>query len=63
MTDAGAAVGTLPWMAPEVLGGGQQDARSDLWSLGVRLYKMTSGTRPFSGRTPYDLVVAIMAFR
>ena len=58
--DAGTTAGTLPWMAPEVLGGGQQDARSDLWSLGVLLYEMTGGTRPFLGRTPYDLSVAIM---
>jgi serine/threonine protein kinase len=39
--------GTLPYMAPEQLEGGVVDARSDIWALGVLMYEMTSGHRPF----------------
>src|SRR6266545_807569 len=43
ITEAGGAVGTLPYMAPETLAGEPADRRSDLWSLGVLLFEMASG--------------------
>jgi eukaryotic-like serine/threonine-protein kinase len=44
--------GTLPYMSPEVLRGGDADARSDIWALGVVVFEMASGRRPFVGGTP-----------
>lgn len=52
--------GTLSYMAPEVLHGGYADARSDIWSLGVVLYELATGTLPFTGRTPFETSSAIM---
>lgn len=53
--------GTLPYMAPEVLRGGDADARSDIWALGIVLFEMVSGRRPFGGATQYELTSAILA--
>ena len=39
-TNASAVVGTLPYIAPEILRGEKADARSDIWSLGVTLYEV-----------------------
>ena len=52
--------GTLPYMAPEQLEGGFVDARSDIWALGVLMYEMASGHRPFSGRSAFALTSAIL---
>ncbi|HMD43130.1 MAG TPA: protein kinase [Candidatus Acidoferrum sp.] len=52
--------GTLPYVAPEVLRGLVGDERSDIWSLGVLLYEMVAGRRPFRGATPYELSAAIL---
>ena len=52
--------GTLPYMAPEVIRGDPQDERSDLWSFGVVLYEMLTGTLPFTGRNSLDLAAAIV---
>lgn len=52
--------GTMHYTAPEILRGGRADARSDIWSLGVVLYEMASGRRPFQGRTAYELSSDIM---
>lgn len=60
LEDGGAIGGTPAYMAPEVIRGGEADHLSDLWSLGVVLYEMASGARPFSGRTPFELVSAIV---
>ena len=61
---AGAAdkvvAGTLSSMAPELLRGQQADERSDIWALGVLLYQMAAGTRPFSGATGFELSGAIL---
>jgi TolB-like protein len=47
-------------MAPEVIRGAAADARSDIWSLGVVLYELLSGKRPFPGATPLEVTAAIL---
>jgi eukaryotic-like serine/threonine-protein kinase len=60
LTQAGTAVGTLPYMSPEQLRGGPVQISSDIWALGVVLYEMAAGTRPFTGQTPFELSAAIL---
>jgi TolB-like protein/Tfp pilus assembly protein PilF len=55
--------GTLPYVAPEILKGQEADVRSDIWSLGVLLYEMAAGQRPFRGATTYELSAAILRER
>ena len=60
ITASGELVGTLAYMAPEQLRGQPSDARSDIWSLGVMLYEMVVGVRPFQGQTWFTLSSAIL---
>jgi serine/threonine protein kinase len=53
-------VGTLPYMAPEVLTGETGSYQSDIWALGVLLYEAVTGELPFGGSTPYGLSAAIL---
>jgi hypothetical protein len=58
LTTTGATVGSLAYMPPEQVQSAELDARSDLYSLGVSLYEMVTGSRPFDGHSDYELMVA-----
>ncbi len=59
MTQTGVVMGTLPYMAPETLQGQPADARTDLWAMGVMLYRALAGSMPFKGETAFQVGSAI----
>lgn len=59
LTRAGMLVGSPSYLAPEVLGGDQADPKSDVWALGVTLYELVTGEKPFKGRDADELFGAI----
>jgi serine/threonine-protein kinase len=60
LTEAGTVMGTVPYMSPEQVRGEKVDPRTDIFSLGLVMYEMLSGHRAFTGRSPADLVAAIL---
>jgi serine/threonine-protein kinase len=58
VTHFGALIGTPRYMAPEQLAGDAVDHRGDLFALGVMLYELATGTRPWSGDNPVAIAVA-----
>src|SRR5262245_54236966 len=59
----GTIVGTLAYIAPEVLKGAQADTKSDVWSIGVVLYEMATGAPPFDELNGLELALAITGDR
>jgi eukaryotic-like serine/threonine-protein kinase len=60
LTRDGMLLGTPDYMAPEQARGAQSvDARADLWSIGVMMYEMLAGVRPFRGAGPAAVIVAV----
>lgn len=59
-TDPGVVMGTIVYMSPEQARGMTVDGRSDVWSLGVVLYEMIAGRKPFEGETKSDVISLIL---
>ncbi len=59
-TAEGKILGTVPYMSPEQVAGKAVDHRSDIFSLGIILYEMAIGKRPFSGESSAELASSIL---
>src|SRR5579864_593966 len=60
LTETHSVTGTLPYMSPEQLRGRAVDARTDIYALGMVLYEMATGRRPFLGETSPQLIDEIL---
>ena len=60
ITDVGHIVGTIAYMAPEQAEGRETDGRSDIFSLGVMLFEMATGRRPFNGDSSISVITSIL---
>ena len=60
LTAAGTVMGTPQYMSPEQISGGEVDARSDVWALGVMMYRAATGQAPFKGEEFVQLADKIL---
>jgi serine/threonine protein kinase len=58
LTQTGTTMGSLFYMSAEQVQGNELDGRSDLYSVGVSLYELVTGTRPFQGKSDFDIMIA-----
>ena len=61
LTAEGAILGTVPYMAPEQLEEQETDARTDIFALGIVLYEMVTGRRPFAGESRASVIAAVLS--
>jgi serine/threonine protein kinase len=60
LTAAGAVMGTLGYIAPEVFTGGPVDERADIFAIGVMVVETLVGARPFGGQTPHEVLTSLL---
>jgi eukaryotic-like serine/threonine-protein kinase len=58
LTQTGTTMGSLFYMSAEQVQGNELDGRADLYSVGVSLYEMVTGARPFQGKSDFEIMVA-----
>jgi serine/threonine protein kinase len=60
LSPSSSVAGTVPYMAPEIIRGQLPSVQSDIWALGVLLFEMLVGRRPFGGSTAYEMASNIL---
>jgi Tol biopolymer transport system component len=60
ITSAGKILGTIEYMSPEGLQGRASDPRADVFAVGILLYEMATGTRPFQGKSTAAVISSIL---
>src|SRR5207237_9050360 len=59
LTATGQLIGSPAYMSPELVTGGRIDFRTDVFAVGILLYQLATGTLPFPGRNPHEVMKRI----